>query len=282
MQLPMICLSLVLSVSSHAFSSNAFQEPLHGWKAKNLTNAIVLAAVQESDTTVTFSFKNVSGRVISGFAVCFDCDHSGPDKNRTQAALGRDWFGSEPNGWMNAEIEKITQPTSNSRMQQRSLEISAVVFDDGTSEGWQPNIDSILFSRLGRILETERIKNILAAMKSRFSGDSDLKILSEKIGSLPESVDFALNELTTEAAALSMSNLQPRGTVARGALLSGVRTARQEMLWELAKLRNLPPTSTDSSVLTQAGLVSNLQQQYDEKAIRNRAYLKRTREIKKE
>lgn len=269
MQIQLIYLSLVLSVSSCGSSLAAFQDPLHGWKAKSLTNAIMLAAVEESQTTVTFSFKNISGKVISGFAVCFGCDHSGTDKNGTQASSGRDWFGSERNGWMNGEIEKITQLISSNRMQQHSLEISAVVFDDCTSEGWQPNIDSILFDRLGRILETERIKNILA------SGDLDAKILGGKIGSLPESVDFALNELKTEASALSMSNLQPRGTVARGALLNGVRNAREEMLWGLADLRKLPSTSTDSSVLTQAGFISRLQQQYNEKANRNRVYLKR-------
>ena len=117
-------------------------------------------------------------------------------------------------------------------------------------------------------------------MKPTFSGDSDVKILSEKIGPLPESIDFALKELTSEAAALSMSNLEPRGNVPRGALLSGIRNARQEMLWELANLRKLPSTSKDYSVLTQAGLITHLQQQYGEKATRNRDYLKRKRGTK--
>jgi len=167
-------------------------------------------------------------------------------------------------------------------MQQRMLEISAVVFEDGTSEGWQPHIDSILFSRSGRILETGRIKNVLASINARFAGDSDVKILVEQMGRLPESADFALDELTAEAAGLSMSNLQPRGTVARGAFLSGVRSAREKMLWELDRLRKLPPTSADPSVLTQAGLLFHLRQQYDEKAIRYRAFLKRARGGKEE
>lgn len=280
MHVPLIvwCLSLVLSVSSQVVSSHPAQDSLRGWQAKSLTSAIVLESVEESGTEVTFSFKNVSGRVISAFAINFGYDQSpsGPVPHRS-AARYRDWFGSEPNGWLASDIEQVTSSTNNRRIQQHSLEISAVVFVDGTSEGWQPHIDSVLFSRSGRILETERIRNVLASTNARFAGDWEVKTLIEKIGRLPESADLALDEVTAGAAGLSMSNLPPRGTVPRGAFLSGVRGAREEMLWDIDRLRKLPPASADPSVQTQAGFLFQLRQQYDEKAIRHRAYLKRTR-----
>jgi hypothetical protein len=180
---------------------------------------------------------------------------------------------------MDKAVEQLTFSSQDSALKDRTLEVSAVVFEDGTSEGWQPHIDSIFYSHSGRILETERIKNILASMNSHFAGDSDVKILTEKIGSLPESADHAFDELAAvgQAAGLSMSNLQPHGTAARGAFLSGVRSAREEMLWQLDHLRELPATSADPSALTRAGFLFHLRQQYDEKTIRYRAFLKRTR-----
>ncbi len=257
-------------------SSLEAQDARQGWNFDPKTSAVVLTAVESSEALTTFSFKNVSERVISAFAVAFGAN----SRNRTNRY--QDWFGAEPAGLSPGEVFNLTIGTREAlSFTDRTLQIAAVIFEEGAGEGSSSHIRFLNSRRIGQMLETEHVRKILGTQESLRMDDEGIKALTRKVGSLPETNEEAFESLEgTHLPDVEVQDLRLTDAGTLTGFLAGVRLAREDALHMIDKLQELPESSSDSGALTRAIVLFRLQQMYEEKSARHHSFLDRTRGAK--
>ena len=236
------------------------QQALQGWDVSSQTAAIVLDAVDESKGSVpAFTFRNASQRIVAAFAVSF-----GPD-NR----LFADFFDTEKGGLAPGEVHTARVGFAGPR----SLEISAVLFDDGTGEGSKREINRIRYNQFGQLIETERLNRIFQRVAAVSVSDTDVASLEQQVGELPASIEDLSKTFGTADdlgfSAVEQAKRQP--AYERGGLLTGVHGERSQALRYLAELRALSPASGDKSTMTRGVSVSRQRAWYQASSARRSA-----------
>jgi hypothetical protein len=232
------------------------QTALSGWKSTGKLTGLTLIAVTETQFRTTFTFKNTSGKVISAAAISF--------YGNGDAATNRyeDWFAEEQGGLSDGNTFDLDLGKEEAAEYNHKFEVSGVVFEDGTSQGSKYQLDFIRFGRLGKLLETERIRNVLAGAKGRFIGDEGIKMLMAEIGSSPQSEQEAIAAADkanpSDAALLELRQAQEG---IRQSFFMSVQNTRIDMQKKMQELRKMP--QKDSRALTQAAYLSELLQNYD-------------------
>ncbi len=253
--------ALVLLTTGGQFASRlAAQDLLRGWTMNQRTGALVLAKLREDGLSTTLTLRNASDKPITAIATSsppgVDTYHHYYDYLDSGSA------GLGPGATYNLRIG----PEEASLNTHRVLNVDAVIFADGRAEGSQSDIDFMNAMRLGRVIETERIRSKLARPDAQYL---DVDSLAEGIGVLPESPEDALASLSdVSLPGLSVADFPPNGGVdSLRAFLGGVRNARQEALWKVEEIRGLPArTPSGPGVRSQATSIMALRQDYEAKS----------------
>ncbi len=247
-----------LAVSAGLFA----QDSVHGWVNAGPTSALKIVSVDLSQGSPStpglfeFSVQNISAKTITAFEADLG-DH-------TEYYFERSFAGVQPN-----DIHKFVLGPASASAGEHTVYIRAVVFDDGTNEGTASVINFITFQRFGRILEVERIYQLLKASAEAGSEDRALTAIRAGIGTLPE---------TAEAARASLEGITVSGRSTSGlifaeerlkaAFLGGVRIERENALHALAKTGSDTGKSTSTSS-------SHLLEKYRQMTTQNEEFCKR-------
>jgi hypothetical protein len=229
-------------------------DPLQGWKAVARTAALRLAAVRTSDDPTqltTLVLQNQTQKGISAFSVSF-----GDSTGRDQRGQTEECFGSS--------TPVCVLPGGSASLfasvpESRTLNIDAVVFDDGSGDGAQSAIDAIQYSRLGRMFETERIRGILE------TSNADFATIPAALGGLPQSPDEALASLagaTLPGITLDRVRQADSRTLAR--FFGGVRNTIE------FAVRQMPEYERRAG--SPAGALAEMRRKFQDLSIQYRAY----------
>jgi hypothetical protein len=224
---------------------------LQGWRTLAGTAALRLVAVRDSSIPMnftTFFLQNVSPKPITALAVAF----GGPVGGRGHRV---DCLES-PVGV--CVVPGASYALSQADASEHTLAINAVIFEDGTGDGVRGEIDAIRFTRLGSMLETERIRGLLDA------AGTDLATLPAKLGGLPQSPEAAFPGLEqVKLPGVTLDRIRTADSASRVAFLSGVRSAREEATRRLAEFQQ------------RAAGLEELRREFRDLSIRNHAYCDR-------
>ncbi len=257
-----------------AMSLLASQKVHVDWRVDQHTGAIRLvetSTLKDNPDLLTLSFQNISDKTITAYAFSYQ-------DGTTETTRYEDWFDSESDGLPNGETSISTISVQEAIRAGKALDILAVVFSDGSSEGVPGFIESIEFNRLGQIAETARLKRIFREMPVKQVGDTEEKELRKKIRKLPESIleemDGFPDMVSPEVSKDEILRGSPR---ALNAMLAGVRSVRENATAQVEQMMRLPAHSQDQSELTRGKMLEQLRQYYENKSGAHRAYLKKMR-----
>jgi hypothetical protein len=159
---------------------------------------------------------------------------------------------------------------------QSVLHLLAVVFDDGVGEGVQIQIDRINAHRLGRIVEAERVRGILAAYGSKPAGAWSADALASEVGGLPASPQEALSsEEQVTVSGFSVERVRRMDGFVLGGFFAGVRTAREDAMRDVDQLRTAPVASVRPGAVSQGAFIAKLRESYEGLCAMNQKYLVR-------
>jgi hypothetical protein len=254
--------SLAIAAFAMSLTPTYATDSLKGWQLKDLSGAAMqLEAVDQSPTDVTFSFKNVSGRTISAYLVCFS--RGGP----FTSCHHNDWYETDEAGLPAAQSDQLIISSGEAaQYPNRTVEISAVIFEDGAGQGSDPSIESIEMKRLGRALETRRTGLAFSSLETAPT-DAELNRLAARLGPQPKPEPAFFSEYSRmEVPGLSIPDLNQLSRRSRGAFLTGVSTARHDARRSIDDIRKLPASGADSNGLTRSAYLAGLKQQLDDRA----------------
>jgi hypothetical protein len=122
-------------------------------------------------------------------------------------------------------------PTQLTDASDRVLNVQAVIFDDDLRIGAFPQAQFLRLRRIGRMLEIERINNMLAS--------SDVpETLAAGVGELPASSSAALASLAdVPLPGISINDFKHEAEQALIGFLEGVRNSREEAQFLMKQLR---------------------------------------------
>ncbi len=241
------------------------QEPLRGWSTDPRTSAIELVAVQESEKLTTFVLKNVSTKPITAFAVSYGNTTRGVDRFLTDASL-------QP-----GESDSVQVGTEELSPSKHILELSAAVFEDGTSDGLDREIQNITVHRLGRTLETERVKAILDGAPGLGRDFEDLARLAKQVGSEPATVAEAIASLQdVRLPGVDVRTLDLGGQKA-SRFLAAVRGTRHFAIQEINQLERLPLSDSRMSQSPRDIYLSELRRIYGSLSAKSQRFLQTVR-----
>ncbi len=231
----------------------------HGWKVDSRANSLELANVFESPDSVDFEFRNVGKKTISAYSVCFSRDLA------FSSCHDSDWFEADAGGVTSGGTDRISIGRQEAdEYRNKTLQISAVLFEDGTNEGLRTHIRFIELKHLGRALETSRISAILASFSGKTLNDSELEMLASRVGDAPEKSDpRVLDELRkTSIAGMVIPDDHSLSERLRGSLFAGARNARIDILRAIDDMRGKPLDSPDADAVTRGVYFSGLLRHY--------------------
>jgi hypothetical protein len=262
---------LILLIAAVATSFAAAQDPLRGWKVNAKTNALALVAVDESPRDITFFFKNVSGRTITAWIVLFGPD--GQDVRRDHL----DSFGGVLGGLVPGDAYPVSIGAQEaSQYADRTVEVSAVIFADGGSEGSPRSLSYMNHWRLGWMLETERVARLFRTADAGDLDDASIGALTERLGKPPGSPVEALASVQEERLpGVSISDIRRADVDSLRAVFTGIHAARNSGLRKLEELRALPLSSSEPQARTRTSAFSRLRQEYEGLSAKDHAYCER-------
>jgi hypothetical protein len=235
------------------------------WKVRSLTSALALTGVEESPSIKTVSLRNASDKAITAFAVSLS---AGADRYTHYV----DFYGAQPTGLGPLEVHRVKIPITEFKDANGVLQIDAVVFEDGSSDGSSAAISFVTAKRLGRIMETERIRAILGPLASQYNNDANLNAL-RSVGTLPASAEEAFKSLEqVHIDGVSLDALRKLDTYTLSGFLEGVRNSREDGLWKLRDVDRLPVASLDATVPARAAAFAQVRQLFEEKSAWYRAH----------
>ena len=227
------------------------------WTVQPFSEALKLLKVEESSSGVTFVLQNVQDKVITAYAACFSRGE------QFSSCRDNDWSTNDVSrGLGKGDIDRVSIGILEaSEYQKHILRIAAVFFDDGSIEGLHDDAMQIYLRRMGRALESRRESNILSSFSNSSLNDLDISSLTDKIGPIiTSSLDPRfIDDLTgMNSFGLIVPDPMDLPDRMRGSLLSGISSARQQMLRTLDQLRKSPVTSADPRVRTRKILMAGL------------------------
>lgn len=242
-----------------------------GWElVATETRALALEAIEEgapAPSLTSFVLKNVSGKAIRGFILTLG--------GATDSFYSR---GVGPDGLPPGTTDTyIASHDALSRVTKRTIEVRAVLFEDGTSEGARKFVDDLDARFAGMMLETDRIRNILDVPANQYLTDAGLNALRERIGQVPKMFEEARASLEgVSLPGLSVSSLNLSDKQVAREFGSGVSAIREGALRKIDALRSPPPGIRGAAAAAvQRDRATRLQQEYRRLSEKNRAYCER-------
>ena len=242
------------------------QVPASAWSADGATGSLALVAAETDASGVTFTFKNVTQKAITALVV---------SRGNVDSAV--DFFESEaPKDLPPGESYRLRSGPNIDRAasDMQIVHIRAVLFQDGTTDGSTQHVNLINGRRAGRILEQERIRQILERPVAGHVGPAGIEALAEELGKLPASEDDALSSVSgVQVAGLSADGIRNGDRMARIGFRGGVSTAREDALFKLQQLKALPGAANAGVANggAQDLFLSELRKTYERLAARNAA-----------
>jgi hypothetical protein len=255
------CLLLGLMFSSPGSSQVPSAVNPTGWTVSDPTESIALTTIEEHDSMFTLSFKNLSTEMVTAVALSF----------RENAQHYEDWLNAESSGLPPGQTFEVTVGSED--VANRTVQILAVIFEDGSGKGNAAQLDLMNFHRFGQILEGTRIGDILRNGTS-LRDDSEMSRLTQRIGKMPKSSDEAFNSLEgVNVPGISIVALRRNPEKLRDAFFWGVSVTRERALRQMENVMQLPATSTDEKMPSRATVLSFILEQYDKHSKRAAALL---------
>jgi hypothetical protein len=257
-----LCLTLKIIAALAVLAPTALGDTLKGWATDGLTSTIALIDVQESPAATLFILKNLSTRPATAFTVSHDTISHTIDYFQTDADLA-------PGATYTLQL--ASREIANAP---RVLRMTAIIFADGSTLGLDGDLAFIHAKRLGRVVETERIKRILDLPVDTKAREGALRQIRTKIGDLPQSTSELLSAIQgmnlpgMESQALAITDKKN----AHG-FLFGVRNARQDVLWKLDQFERLVASSGEQAMSIQTKVLSGLRQLYGVLSEKNRDFI---------
>jgi hypothetical protein len=256
-----LCVALFLMFSSPGFSQVSPAISPAGWSVSDPTESIALTAIEERDSAFALSFKNISTEMITAVALSL----------RENAQHFEDWLNAESSGLLPGRTFEVTVGPED--VVHRTVQILAVVFEDGSGKGNAAQLDLMNFHRFGQILEGTRIGDILRHGPPT-RDDSEMSRLTQRIGKMPKSSDEAFNSLEgVNVPGISLVALRQNSEKLRNAFLWGVSVTRERALGQIEKVKLLPAISTEEQMPSRATVLSFILEQYDTHSKRAAALL---------
>ena len=231
------------------------RDPLQGWKTIARTTALQLVAAQDSSpqmSSTTFFLQNVSRKPITALKVTVGGSNGGTGQLV-------DWFSTATRDCV---LPGASYALSQASASDHTLIIDAVVFEDGTSDGAQRDIDAINFTRLGRMFESERIRSIVDA------ADAEFTKLPAKLGGPPKSLEETFPAFEqVQLPGITLDRIRSAAASSLGWFLSGVRATRDETTRRLAEFQRQTGTPTAA--------LEEMRREIRDRSNQYRAYCKR-------
>lgn len=205
------------------------QDELMGWSTRNRSNGLAMIRASVVDAVTVFTLENDTSKIITAFVVSHDGIRHSIDFFQSSAEL-------RPAASYDLRLSSAELLGTD-----HVLDILVVVFADGSAKGSQAEALFIGAKRLGRVLETERVRKILDSMETLDSADAALAKLRKDLGTLPSTADQALGSMTgVDIPGLTVDALRTSDKRVLEGVLFGIRTAREDALWKVAGLERLP------------------------------------------
>jgi hypothetical protein len=270
----LVALAVAL-VAAAGFSALWAQGELHGWVALGPAHALTLTRVEEAGESTVFSFTNISARTVTAYALTISSDPddgSGDLYGECIAALERFC-------WPPGATETVHQAT-RLLPATHTWQVRAVVFDDGSGEGAQKELDDIRYHRAGIMIEGERLNRILGAANPSDVSDAAIGALRVKIGGPPASPDAALISVSdVDLPGLVLDRAKMKDNRIAFHFLAGVNAARSVALGELdALVRKPAEPAAAGGPSARAVMFSEISQKHRDKGLRYRGYCEQMRE----
>ncbi len=212
----------------------ASQDAATGWRTDN--NKLVVEQVDEGPNTTTFLLRNTSEKTVTALSICHGNTTSSIEYFQSSEVLNPDTSCSIVAG--NSQLHGLN----------RILNVCALVFEDGSWEGSETEVLLVGATRLGRVVETERVKSILEAYSQLDLNDEEIDRLKRRIGGLSESPAEALDSVSDVSIfGLDLASIRAVDRRLQRGFWSGVRHAREAALWKLDRLAQLPQESASST-----------------------------------
>jgi hypothetical protein len=217
------------------------------------SKALSVLRVVEREQDAIVELWNGSSKPISAFhvAVCAPALFQG---------AGMDTF-ARPNSAIatGATYQMNVSKRSRPRCETMTPKAVAVVFEDGTSVGLRRDVETIKFSRLARMAETERIYRIFNAVPD--AQTPDVAALRQQIGEAPEQAEEAVKAVAESGMAdLDPAELKALSHAAQSALFGGVAATRSSVLHALDQLPSAGASWADGQRVLWQKLLERLRQ----------------------
>lgn len=244
---------LTLFVAGQCRIILAFDDSLSGWRVNSLGDALQLSSVEELPTGIAFNLTNKSDKVITAYSICFGSD--GLFNNCHEV----DWSTDDSSaGLVEGKSDKvILSLNETAQYKNRILQIAAVLFEDGSTEGTQDRVTYLHVKRLGRTLELYRSLSIISSFMDSAMNDSDIENLKNEIGHVPTEFNEQLaNEMANARdkfiPQLALPNFAKLSNIIRLSFVTGISTTRNRVVFTIMDMRTHPIISADKHVATRA------------------------------
>lgn len=201
---------------------------LAGWTCSSSGTGVELVGVEQIGDGpsgvmyLDFDLKNISSQGVTAIVVITpdDVNHS------------VDFFGRDDLAPGDTYVFQVATVEGN-----RLLRIVAVGYADGSFEGSSRPIGFLRSKRLGRALETKRLRDIYAALEPEEFEELGIEGLTKRVGRLPDTAGEAIASLgDVRLSNASADDVRQAGPDSRFAFLAGVCHAREDALRELSQL----------------------------------------------
>lgn len=205
----------------------------------------IVQRMVERDRDVDIELWNGSTKPITAFRVAVCAPALG-------AQSGLDTFSSpgrsiDPGATYTLQVSKRSRP----RCDPFTPKAVAVIFEDGTSVGTPREVEEMKFDRLGRMAESERVHQILAAS----NGAPDFAALLGLIGEVPSGEDDAIRAgIESEVEGVDAGEIKAADRGTRSAFYGGMAHVRATLLNEITRLAEYREPSTESRLALWEGL----------------------------
>ena len=239
----------------------AAQDDTLGWRCSGRVEALSLASVKRvaggSGPSSTLTFRNDSQKAIAAFAI------SG------SVRLDVELFELEHLLLPGETQDVVVVPTMNNGNTSPSIDVSAVLFEDGTYVGSKSQAAGITYQRLGRLVETERVRRILEAASGGNLDDSVVASLRSEVGDPALSVEEAYADADTTGVRVGpLRTLRSASRALSDSFLLGASNVRDEARQALDQMKQIPVQAPPGRARTRVNYLAHLQQRHRDIEVR--------------
>jgi len=229
-------------------------DPLRGWSTAGEAGVIDLVQVEQSKllpSTTEFVLKNSSNKAITGFALtCEDMTNT------------IDFFNSGT-ALRQGETYRLSVSDRELSGRDRIVTVAAIVFEDGTAQGAQEQIEFIWNSRWGQLFEIERVRKLLESQTEAPEGVTGAAALKAELGALPKSPAEAFDSVQgVQVPEADLATIRAAGSRGQHGFLVGVRNTRERALWRVDQLLRGASDGNTLSAVDWGKQISNLRELY--------------------